>query len=126
MQRDGVRIRVRFRCHHLGDALVPEASAGRQNPLVDRLPGKRMHEADMGPVGHGLDEMGRGSPLDDREQCLVFEIGERCPQRQRHLLADHGGDLQRTPRGFSHSGNSAVDYVLNQRGNDNAGKLPEL
>ena len=65
----------------------------------------------------GLQQVGVYRPLDDRQQRLIVEAGHLGPERERHLLPDHGGHRQRLARRLAEPGDAAIDHVP-QEGRD--------
>ena len=64
VERDGVRIRRRFRGEELTGFSVQETAAGRKNSLVDRFTRQRMHKANLGSIAIRFHEIGVDDPFD--------------------------------------------------------------
>ena len=108
---DRVGIGARARGERLADPAVPQPPARRQDAFVERLAGEGVDEADAPAIRVGLQQVGVHRPLDDRQQRLIVEVGHLGPERERHLLPDHGGHRQRHARRLAEPGDAAIDHV---------------
>lgn len=86
-------------------------AARRHDPGVEGLAGKRMDEAHALAIRGGLQQMAGYRSLDNRQQGLIIEIGHLRPDRERHLLPDHGGHRQRLPCLLAKPGHATLNDV---------------
>ena len=117
---DRVRIGVAARQQRLRHPPVPDPPARRQDALVERLAGQRVDEADARAVPLGLQQVRLDRPLHDRQHRLLVELRHLRPERERHLLPDHGRDRQRLPRRLAEARDPPVDHLAEQRRHDDA------
>ena len=87
-----------------------------QQPLVERLPGEGVAEADRAAVRRLLQQPCLHGPLNHRVEGLLPDLGDRRPQAQRHLLADHRGDRQQPPGLLSEPRHALVQHLAQHRG----------
>ena len=121
---DRVGIGPRARQERLADPAVPHPPTRRQDALVERLAGQRVDEADARAIRVGLQQVGLHRPLDDRQQRLIVEVRHLGPERERHLLPDHGGNRQRLARRLAEPGDAAIDHLPEEGRDHRRGRAP--
>ena len=99
---------------------MPDTPARRQDALVERLSRQRVDEANPRAVPLSLQQMRLDRPLHDGQHLLLVELRHLRPERERHLLTDHGGERQRLPRRLAQARDPAVDHLTEQGRHDHA------
>ena len=64
--------------------------------------------------------MGVDSLLDDRQQSPIVAVSNLAPERQRHLLPDHGGHRQRLAHVLAEPLHPSFDDLAQKRRHDDA------
>ena len=114
---DRVGIGPRPRGQGLARPPVPATATGRQQPLIQCLADERVGEAQVGIAGGDFQQPRLGRALNHRQQHLLRGVGNRRPERQRHLLADDCGHRQQVARIVAQPRQPTIDH-LPQQGRD--------
>ena len=99
------------RLERFSDLAMDAGTAGRAEILIQRVLGQRVRETPTaGNVGELADQGGRGCGVEEIEQIIGAEVGDRVEQLEVEISADDRRDGQNLARRFAEARDAGADY----------------